>query len=102
MRRLLAIFLALLLAACGNEPPARLNIGDTAPAFRTLRPDGASIDFPAAYRGQAVVLRFWADWCKFCEPEMKLIDAVRRRHGERFATRAVNTGQDRATVASFM
>jgi peroxiredoxin len=33
---------------------------------------------------------------------MKLIDAVRLRHGERFAVLAVNAGQDKATVASFM
>lgn len=48
------------------------------------------------------MLRFWADWCKFCEPEMKLIDTVRQRHGERFAILAVNTGQNRDTVAAFM
>lgn len=33
---------------------------------------------------------------------MKLIDTVRQRHGERFAILAVNAGQDKATVTSFM
>jgi len=92
----------MLLAACGGEPPAKLNTGDAAPAFKTARPDGTTVDFPAAYAGNPVVLRFWADWCKFCEPEMKLIDAVRQRHDGRFAILAVNAGQDKATVEAFM
>lgn len=102
MKRLLPLFCALLLAACGGEAPPRLNTGDAAPAFKAVRLDGTAIDFPAAFAGSPVVLRFWADWCKFCEPEMKLIDAVRQRHGERFAILAVNAGQDRATVEAFM
>ncbi|MEW6293873.1 MAG: TlpA disulfide reductase family protein [Pseudomonadota bacterium] len=77
-------------------------MGNPAPAFKTTQLDGAAVDFPATYAGTPLVLRFWADWCKFCEPEMKLIDAVRLRHGERFAVLAVNAGQDKATVASFM
>jgi len=102
MKLLLAFLLALAVAACGGEPPARLNTGNAAPAFKTTRPDGSVVDFPAAYAGKPVVLRFWADWCKYCEPEMKLIDAVRLRHGDGFAILAVNAGQDKATVEAFM
>lgn len=102
MKRLLPFFCILLLAACGGEPPAKLNTGDAAPAFSTVQPDGTAFDFPAAFAGKPVVLRFWADWCKFCEPEMKLIDVVRQRHGERFLILAVNAGQDKATVEAFM
>lgn len=103
MKRLLPLFCALLLAACGGEQPPRLNTGDAAPAFKTVRLDGTAIDFPAAFAGRPVVLRFWADWCKFCEPEMRLIDTVRERHAERgLAVLAVNAGQDKATVEAFM
>lgn len=50
-----------------------------------------------------MVLRFWADWCKFCEPEMRMLDAVRLRHAERgLEIFAVNAGQDKATVAAYM
>lgn len=101
MKRLLPLFCALLLAACGGEPPAKLNTGTAAPDFKTVRLDGAALDFPAAYAGKPVVLRFWADWCKFCEPEMKLIDTVRQRHAG-LEILAVNAGQDRATIAAFM
>jgi peroxiredoxin len=101
LHRLSSILIALLLAACGGEPPAKLNIGDAAPAFQTTRPDGAAVAFPADYRGRPVVLRFWADWCKFCEGEMKIIDTVRQRH-DGLAVLAMNAGQDKATVTAFM
>ncbi|HNQ56092.1 MAG: TlpA family protein disulfide reductase [Burkholderiales bacterium] len=102
MRFLLLAGLALL-AACGGEPPAKLNIGDAAPAFRAERLDGAAVDFPPAAGGKPMVIRFWADWCRYCEPEMKAIDAVYRRHRDRgLEVLAVNAGQDRKTVDAFI
>lgn len=101
MKHLLPFLCALLLTACGGEPPAKLNTGDAAPAFRTVRLGGTPVEFPLAYAGKPVVLRFWADWCKYCEPEMKLIDTVRQRH-EGLEVLAVNAGQDQATVEAFM
>lgn len=93
----------LLLAACGGEPPAKLNIGDAAPAFRSERLDGGAVDFPAAAAGRPVVIRFWADWCKYCEPEMKAIEAVYQRHKAKgLEVLAVNAGQDRKTVEAFI
>ena len=97
------LLIVFLLAACGGEPPPKLNTGAAAPAFHTVRADGTAFDFPAAYAGKPVVLRFWADWCKFCEGEMKIIDAVWRRHeASGLAILAVNAGQDKATVDAFM
>lgn len=103
MKILYACLLAALLAACGGEPPAKLNTGDAAPAFATVQLDGAPLNFPASHAGKPVVLRFWADWCKFCAPEMKLIDTLRQHHvASGLTILAVNAGQDRATVAAFM
>ncbi len=94
----------LLLVACGSDkPPARLNIGDMAPGFQTLRSDGSPAQFPAAWAGKPLVIRFWADWCKYCEGEMKDIEAVYRRLKPRgLDVIAVNAGQDRKTVVEFM
>lgn len=101
MRRsaLLAFF---LLAACGGTPPAKLNVGDAAPTFQTYRLDGAPVHFPAAFAGRPLVVRFWADWCKFCEGEMKAIEGVWRRHRDKgLEVLAINAGQDRKAVAAF-
>jgi peroxiredoxin len=95
---------ALFLAACGGgESAPKLNIGGMAPTFQTYRLDGGPAHFPAAYAGRPVVIRFWADYCKFCEGEMKAIEAVYQRHkGRGLEVLAINAGQDRATVEAFV
>ena len=101
--RFLLLACLVLLAACGGEPAAKLNLGDPAPAFRTERLDGGSVDFPAATAGKPLVIRFWADWCKYCEPEMKAIEVVYQRHkGKGLEVLAVNAGQDKPAVAAFI
>lgn len=104
MRLSLAVLCVFLLAACGSDtPPAKLNIGDIAPSFQTFRADGMPAHFPAAWAGKPVVIRFWADWCKYCEGEMKAIDAVYQRQKSRgLEVIAVNAGQDKKTVVDFM
>lgn len=100
-----AIVVALLvLSACGSDkPPARLNVGDVAPSFQTARPDGTPAQFPAAWAGKPLVIRFWADWCKYCEGEMKAIESVYQRLKPRgLEVIAVNAGQDKKTVVEFM
>ncbi|MDT3735248.1 MAG: TlpA disulfide reductase family protein [Denitratisoma sp.] len=101
--RLLLLACLALLAACGGEPAAKLNLGDAAPAFRTQRLDGGTVDFPAAASGRPLVIRFWADWCRYCEPEMKAIEVVYRRHKDKgLEVFAVNAGQDQPAVAAFI
>lgn len=103
MKRLV-LLLAFCLAACtSGEAPRAINLNDPAPSFAAPRLDGFLVHFPAAYAGRPVVLRFWADWCHYCEPEMKLLEAVARRYRDaNLAVLAVNVGQDRATVTRFL
>jgi cytochrome c biogenesis protein CcmG/thiol:disulfide interchange protein DsbE len=93
----------LLLAACGGDSsPAKLNIGMAAPAFDARHVDGMPAR-AATWAGKPLVIRFWADWCKFCEGEMQAIDKVYRRLKPRgLEVIAINAGQDGKTVAAFM
>lgn len=101
--RVFLLILALLLSACGNEAAkANINIGSNAPAFLTSRVDGAAERFPAAYAGKALVVRFWADWCKYCEGEMRAIEPVYRANQGKLQVLAINAGQDKATISAFM
>lgn len=102
--RFLLLVVTLLLAACGNDTPkANVNIGSIAPTFQTFRTDGGATHFPAAYFGKPLVVRFWADWCKYCEGEMKAIEAVYQRHkGKGLEVLAINAGQDKATIDAFI
>ncbi len=103
MKRLALVFILLTLAACGEHPPAKVNVGDRAPTFQAYRLDGAPIHFPAAFAGKPLVIRFWADWCKFCEGEMKGIETVYQRHrAQGLEVVAINAGQDKATVEAFV
>ena len=93
----------LLLTACSGEEPKKVSRGDTPPAFDTVRLDGTQIHFPADLAGKPVVIRFWADWCKYCEGEMKDIEGAYQRHqAEGLTVLAVNAGQDRATASTFV
>jgi peroxiredoxin len=101
MLRSLFLLTLLLLGACDSAP--KLNIGSVAPAFTTIYMDGTAARFPEDFRGKPVVIRFWAEWCRFCEGEMKDIEQVyQRRREQGLLILAVNAGQDKATITSFM
>lgn len=101
--RTFILIAALLLAACGNEAPkTNINIGSIAPTFQTFRADGGAEHFPAAYFGKPLVIRFWADWCKYCEGEMKAIETVFQANKGKLQVLAINAGQDKATINAFI
>ena len=103
-RWLALVVVALGLVACDSGAPAvQLNIGQPAPPFQTFTADGTPFHFPAAFAGKPLVIRFWADWCKYCEGEMKAIENVYQRHrSQGLQVLAVNAGQDKPAVAAFM
>lgn len=101
--RIFLLIAALLLSACGNEAPkANINIGSIAPTFQTFRADGGAEHFPAAYFGKPLVIRFWADWCKYCEGEMKAIETVYQANQGKLQVLTINAGQDKATINAFI
>lgn len=96
------VVLTLPLASCGERAP-RLQAGDPAPAFQAIDLDGRRIEFPADYDSRVVAIRFWADWCPFCEDEMTAIEPVYRRlEAQGLRVLAVNVGQNRDTAAAFV
>jgi peroxiredoxin len=103
MTRLLALLaLAFGLAACGDLPPPVVS-GQPAPPFTAADLAGEPRSFPADFAGRPVVVRFWADWCPYCAPEMRAIETVYREVGDSgLEVLAVNVGQDRDTAADFM
>jgi cytochrome c biogenesis protein CcmG, thiol:disulfide interchange protein DsbE len=103
MRGRVVALIVVFMAACSTREPVRLNNGDPAPAFSAERSVGGMLRYPDDLRGKVVVIRFWADWCRYCEGEMKAIEAVYRRHRDKgLEVLAVNAGQDQATVNAFM
>ena len=102
-KRLVTALLALIVAACDEGSGVRLNVGDAAPAFVAPTLDAGPISFPGELRGRPVVIRFWADWCRFCADEMRAIDGVWQRHRQQgLVVLAINAGQSRQEVESFI
>jgi peroxiredoxin len=58
---------------------------------------------PQGVVGQVVAIRFWADWCPFCDKEMRDIEQVYRELSDRgLRVLAVNVGQDKQTAQRFV
>lgn len=98
----LLLTLLLVLAGCGSSQP-QLQNGQPAPGFSLPRLEGGRADFPGGFAGQVVAIRFWADWCPFCEEEMSDLEPVYRELKDRGLTiLAVNVRQDADTAERFI
>ncbi|WP_240335333.1 peroxiredoxin family protein [Paraliobacillus sediminis] len=72
-----------------------LEIGDAAPNFRLKTSTGGNIEL-TAYRGQRVVLNFWATWCPPCRVEMP--DMEKLYSEKNVQVLAVNLTQSEAKI----
>ena len=107
MRRALqlpSIFLSGLLllglSACysGTRPP---RIGANAPDF-TVQDSQNKVTL-SAYRGQVVVLNFWATWCPPCVEEMpSLVEMQRRMKAKGVTVLAVSMDVDEGAYKQFV
>jgi thiol-disulfide isomerase/thioredoxin len=61
-------------AAGGNLP----EVGRPAPAFQVTTFDGTKLSL-ADFKGQVILLNFWATWCGPCKRELPLLDAYYRK-----------------------
>lgn len=59
-----------------------MNAGDIAPDFTRADTDGKQVQL-SKYRGQLVLLNFWASWCPPCREEMPLFSKWQRELGPR-------------------
>ena len=78
------ILLTLLLApGCGSlEANTGQGVGEAAPQFTQADLDGVTHDLNA-YRGQVVVLDFWATWCGPCVKSGPIIQSLHDRFKDR-------------------
>jgi len=101
LRVFTALLLTLLLTACGQEPVAPQN-GQPAPGFTLERLETGQLAFPADTKGKVVAVRFWADWCPFCEHEMKELEPVYQKYRDKgLVILAINVNQERPVVEKF-
>ena len=69
-------------------------VQDSAPDFTLKSLQGSNLRLNE-YRGQVVLLNFWASWCGPCRQEMPLLDRIHQRYQEAgFAVISVNVEGD--------
>ena len=90
-----------LLGPPGQRPPSP-QVGFPAPDFSLSRADGQSAQL-ADWRGQPVVLNFWATWCPPCRAEMLALQAVAQAYREQgVRVLGVNQAEEPNQVVGFM
>jgi peroxiredoxin len=97
---LLVCFLLAALSGChsGSRPP---RIGSNALDF-TVQDDQSKITL-SQFRGQVVVLNFWATWCPPCVEEMpSLVQMQRRFKAQGVTVLAVSVDVDESAYRQFV
>ena len=71
-----------------------VGLQDEAPDFTLKSLDGGNLRL-AEYRGQVVLINFWASWCGPCRQEMPLLDRLHHRYEDTgFAVLGINVEGD--------
>lgn len=93
-----ALGLAMLGSGCdrGSHPQ---EIGEQAPDF-ALKDDMSSIHL-ADYKGQVVIVNFWATWCPPCLEELPSLEQFHHAHPE-YPILAISIDEDEDVYKQFL
>lgn len=85
----------------GPGAPTGSRVGEFAPDFTLEQVAGGEVSL-SRFRGQPVLVNFWATWCGFCVAEMPLIQANYLEHADRLVVLAIDEGEAPAAVSDFV
>lgn len=99
IRTLSVIGLGALACAAGAAP---LQVGAPAPTFQLNSSAGKPVAL-AEFKGQIVLLNFWASWCGPCRQEMPILEQLNRQyHAKGVALVGVNVEPDSAAATNWL
>ena len=99
---MMALSGVLLPGCAGSATDYGPEVGKLAPDFTLTGLDGQEVSL-SAFRGQPVLLNFWAIWCGPCRMEMPLLqDMYEKWTDEGLVFLAVNLQEDPARVKEFI
>jgi cytochrome c biogenesis protein CcmG/thiol:disulfide interchange protein DsbE len=76
-------------------------VGDPAPDFTLEDMDGNMVSL-SDYRGQFVILNFFASWCPPCRAEAPALQAFEERYGDQAKLLILDRAEPKATVQEFI
>jgi peroxiredoxin len=99
MRNRIAALAAVLTLAL----PALLGVADVrAPAFSLQSVRGGSVSL-AQFKGDVVMINFWASWCGPCRQEMPLLDSIYKQYRDMgFTLLGVNVEPDAGSADAWL
>ena len=100
---LFAALFSLLLLGCQDGASAG-NGGamGSQPDFKLKTLDGRKLG-PTDFKGQVVVVDFWATWCGPCHIQARILEPIHQDYkGKGVQFLAANVGEDEATVRGFV
>lgn len=93
---------ASLLATLAFTASAAETMNEPAPDFTLKSNQGENLRLED-YRGQVVMLNFWASWCGPCRQEMPVMDDIHEQYKDLgFTVLAVNVDQNKAEADRFL
>jgi thiol-disulfide isomerase/thioredoxin len=97
-----AALFSLMLFGCKDAAGGSKGAVGVKPDFRLKTLDGRKLG-PADFRGQVVVVDFWATWCGPCHIQARILEPISKDYeGKGVQFLAANVGEDEATVRSFV
>jgi peroxiredoxin len=96
--RIVAIAAALAVAL----PALAIPGGSPAPTFTLGSSSGSEVSL-AQYKGQVVMINFWASWCGPCRQEMPLLESIYRKYNKMgFTLIGVNVEPDSHAASEWL
>lgn len=78
-----------------------INPGMEAANFKLTTPGGKTMSL-SDFKGQKVLVNFWASWCPPCREEMPDLQKLHANNGDQIVILALNIGESSSTAADFM
>jgi thiol-disulfide isomerase/thioredoxin len=101
-RTLKGLAKGLALAAVFVLPAFAASSSGPAPGFQLAGRNGKAIDL-SAYKGQVVMINFWATWCGPCRQEMPLLEDIYKKYKPMgFTMLAVNVEPDSKAAEAWL